>query len=94
MVSPEDIHKTAIRTPLGAFEFLVMPMGLCNAPATFQRMLENVLRPFLTQFCMVYQDDLIIYSKSVEEHKRHLKAIFDTLRAHNLKVKLKKCDIF
>ena len=94
LVSPEDIHKTAIRTPLGAFEFLVMPMGLCNAPATFQRMMENVLRPFLTKFCMVYQDDLIIFSKSVEEHKRHLKAIFDTLRAHSLKLKLKKCDFF
>ena len=94
LVSPEDVHKTAIRTPLGAFEFLVMPMGLCNAPATFQRMMENVLRPFLTKFCMVYQDDLIIFSKSVEEHKRHLKAIFDTLCAHSLKLKLKKCDFF
>lgn len=91
---PEDIHKTAIRTPLGAFEFLVMPMGLCNAPATFQRMMENVLRPYLTQFCMCYQDDLIIYSKSAEEHRRHLQLIFNTLREHNLKLKLKKCEFF
>ena len=94
LIAPEDIHKTAIRTPLGAYEFIVMPMGLCNAPSTFQRMMESVLRPYLTKCCMVYLDDIIIYSKSHEEHRVHLKQVLDALEAHNLKIKLKKCEFF
>ena len=94
LIHPEDIHKTAIRTPLGAYEFIVMPMGLCNAPSTFQRMMESVLRPYLTKFCMVYLDDLIIYSKNHNDHRQHLKLVLDALDSHQLKIKLKKCDFF
>ena len=94
LMHPDDVHKTAIRTPLGSYEFIVMPMGLTNAPATFQRMMEAVLRPFRTKFCMVYLDDIIIYSKTAEEHMEHILLVLEALRSHNLKIKLKKCDFF
>ena len=90
----EDIAKTAIRTPIGSFEFLVMPMGLCNAPATFQRMMEAILRPFLTKFAMVYLDDVIIYSKTAEEHEQHIIQVLEALNQHHLRIKLKKSEFF
>ena len=94
LIHPDDIHKTAIRTPLGAYEYVVMPMGLTNAPATFQRMMESVLRPFLTDFCMVYLDDIIVYSRTEEEHVKHIIMILQVLHEHGLKIKPKKCDFF
>ena len=94
LMHPDDIHKTAIRTPLGSYEYVVMPMGLTNAPATFQRMMEAVLRPFLTDFCMVYLDDIIVYSRTEEEHVEHILSILEALHRHGLKIKLKKCELF
>jgi hypothetical protein len=94
LMHPDDIHKTAIRTPLGAYEYVVMPMGLTNAPATFQRMMEAVLRPFLTEFCMVYLDDIIIYSRTPEEHAEHIIKVLHALHRHGLKIKPKKCELF
>lgn len=94
LVHPDDIHKTAIRTPLGSYEYVVMPMGLTNAPATFQRMMEAVLRPFLTDFCMVYLDDIIVYSRTEEEHVKHILLILEALHKHGLKIKPKKCEFF
>ena len=91
---PEDIRKTAIRTPIGSFEFAVLPMGLCNAPATFQRMMEMVLRPYLTKFAMVYLDDIIIFSRTPDEHLDHLLQVLKALDKHHLRVKLKKCEFF
>ena len=90
----DDIRKTAIRTPVGSYEFLVMPMGLCNAPATFQRMMEAVLRPFLTKFAMVYLDDIIIFSKTPEEHLDHILQVLHALDKHHLRIKLSKCEFF
>jgi len=90
-VHPADIEKTAFRTHQGHFEFLVMSFGLSNAPATFKRLMNAVLQPFLWRCVLVFFDDILIYSRSWSEHLQHLRAVFDTLRAHHLKVKSSKC---
>ncbi|MCO5611979.1 hypothetical protein L7F22_066239 [Adiantum nelumboides] len=89
----EDIVKTAFRTTFGLYEYLVMPFGLTNAPATFNRMMERIFRPH-RNFTGVFFDDVIIYSKTIEEHKEHLKVIFQALRDNKLYVNQKKSDFF
>src|SRR6266540_2565498 len=91
-VAEKDRYKTAFRTPWGLYEFNVMPFGLKNAPATFQRLMIRVLGQYLYDFVIVYIDDILIYSKSKEEHKRHLHLVFQALRKAGLKIKLKKCE--
>ncbi|MCO5596763.1 hypothetical protein L7F22_050832 [Adiantum nelumboides] len=89
----EDIHKTAFRTTFGLYEFLVMPFGLTNTLATFNRMMERI-------FCVhrvyigVFFDDIIVYSKSLEEHKAHLKAVFQALQENKLYINHKKSEFF
>ena len=88
----EDIEKTAFITPSGLYEFVVMPFGLNNAPGTFQRLMNWVLRDYLGIFVAVYIDDVIIYTKgTIEQHLDHLRLVFKTLKKAMLKIKLKKC---
>jgi hypothetical protein len=90
-MDPQDKSKTAFTCHLGLYEFNVMPFGLKNAPPTFQRLMNKILREYLDEFVIVYIDDLLIYSKTFEEHIEHLRKIFDKLREANLMIKLKKC---
>jgi hypothetical protein len=89
---PEDVHKTAFRTHDGLYKFLVMAFGLCNAPATFQALMNDVLGSFLRRFVLVFFDDILIYSKTWADHLRHLRAVLNELRRHQLFVKRNKCS--
>ena len=90
-MDPKSREVTAFITPWGLFEWNRMPFGLCNAPATFQRLMNQVLRKYLGKFILVYLDDIIIYSKTFEEHKEHVRLVFEALRAASLMMKPKKC---
>ena len=80
----EDIEKTAFNTQFGAFEWVVMPFGLCNAPSTFQPVVNDVLRDHLGIFVWVYIDDILVFSKDADEHQRHLDLVHELLRKHQL----------
>jgi hypothetical protein len=82
--------KTAFRTRYGHYEYCAMPMGLTNAPATFQTMINNVLREYLDHFVVAYLDDLLIYSETLEEHKKHVHTILQTLQQAKLLVEPEK----
>ncbi|GJT61761.1 putative reverse transcriptase domain-containing protein [Tanacetum coccineum] len=93
-VREEDIPKTAFRTRYGHFEFTVMPFGLTNAPAIFMDLMNRVCKPYLDKFVIVFIDDILIYSKSEEEHEVHLKTILDLLQKEKLYAKFSKCEFW
>uniref|UniRef100_A0A096M8A1 Gypsy retrotransposon integrase-like protein 1 n=1 Tax=Poecilia formosa TaxID=48698 RepID=A0A096M8A1_POEFO len=87
-----DEWKTAFKTPMGHYEYLVMPFGLSNAPAFFQALINDVLRDFINSFVFVYLDDILIYSKSPEEHSKHVRQVLQRLLENKLFVKAEKCE--
>ncbi|GKA72536.1 putative reverse transcriptase domain-containing protein [Tanacetum coccineum] len=93
-VREEDIPKTAFRTRYGHFEFTVMPFGMTNAPAIFMDLMNRVCKPYLDKFVIVFIDDILIYSKSEEEHEVHLKTILDLLKTEMLYAKFSKCEFW
>nr|GFA41150.1 putative reverse transcriptase domain-containing protein [Tanacetum cinerariifolium] len=93
-VRDEDIPNTTFRTRYGHFEFTVMPFRLTNAPAIFMHLMNHVCKPYLDKFVIVFIDDIIINSKSEEEHEVHLKTILDLLKKEKLYAKFSKCEFW
>ena len=89
-----DIPKTAFRTRYGHYEFLVMPFWLTNAPAAFMDLMNKVFHPYLDQFVIVFIDDILVYSKSAEDHALHLQVVLQTLRDRQLYAKFSKCEFW
>ena len=90
-VEQSDREKTAFTTPQGLYQFRVMPFGLCNAPGTFQRLMERVLAGLHWTSCLVYLDDIIIFSQSIDDHLQKLREVFLRLQGAGLKIKPIKC---
>lgn len=88
----DSIQRTAFRTHFGSFEFTVMPFGLQGAPGVFQRLANRVLQPFNNKFVLVYMDDILVFSRNMEEHKEHLRQVLSALRDAQLFAKLEKCS--
>lgn len=93
-IDERDRHKTAFRTRYGHYEFNVMPFGLTNAPATFQTLMNNIFRDMLDECVLVYLDDILIYSKTKEEHEEHLRKVLQRLKDNHLYGRIRKCLFF
>ena len=91
-IVPEDVPKTTMVTRYGSYEFMVMPFGLTNAPATFCNLMNNVFHDFIDKFVVVYFDDIVVYSESMEEHREHLWQVMDWIKQNQLYVKKEKCE--
>jgi hypothetical protein len=93
-IKDEDIRKTTFRTRYGHYEFVVIPFGLTNAPATFMCLMNSIFSQYLDKFVVVFIDDILVYSKTEEEHDEHLRIVLQTLRKHKLYAKFDKCDFY
>ncbi|GKD08508.1 putative reverse transcriptase domain-containing protein [Tanacetum coccineum] len=93
-VHEDDIPKTAFRTRYGHFEFTITPFGLTNAPAIFMDLMNRVFRPYLEKFVIVFIDDILIYSKTQEEHVEHLRLVLELLKREKLNAKFSKCEFW
>lgn len=90
-VADADIAKTAFRTHQGQYEYVVMPFGLCNAPSTFQGTMNKIFHEHLRKFVLVFFDDILVYSRTWEDHLNHLRQVLSILAEHQFHVKLSKC---
>lgn len=90
----EDAHKTAFRTSKGLFEYLVLPMGLCNAPGTFMQLMNDVFSDLIGRGVLVFLDDIVIYTRTLEEHTELLHKVMKRLREHKLYAKQSKCSLY
>ena len=93
-IAEEDKAKTAFTTPIGLFEFNRMAFGLCNAPATYQRLMQDIFRDDIFNVLLVYLDDILVYSRTMEEHIKRLELVFRKLHQQGLKLELRKCSFF
>ena len=91
-IKSEDIPKIAFRTRYGHYEFLVMPFGLTNAPTAFMGLMNRVFHKYIDRFIIVFIDDILIFSKSMEGHEEYLRIVFQILREKKLYAKFKKCE--
>ena len=91
---PDDVPLTAVNTPFGLYEWLVMPMGLRNAPAIHQRLVTSALRGLIGKICHIYLDDIIIWSSTLREHEEHVRQVFSALRAAKLYINEEKTKLF
>ena len=92
-IHPRDVNKTTFTCHKGTFRFPRMPFGLCNAPATFQRLMDTVLMGLNFDICLAYLDDIIVYSHDLKSHLERLETLFQRLRESNLKLKPSKCNV-
>jgi hypothetical protein len=90
-ITEEDVPKTAFRTPFGLYQFKVLTFGLTNAPATFQSAMNDMLRPYVGKFVVVYLDDILIFSKTTKVHLCHVRQVLRTLRKNQFYANPKKC---
>ena len=86
----KNVYKTAFRTHMGHYEFLIMPFGLTNAPTIFQTIMNEVFSPYLRTFVLVFFDDILVYSKTLKEHVEHLIEVMSILRKNQLYAKRSK----
>ena len=91
-ISDPNVPKTVFRTRYGHYEFLVMSFSLTNTPAAFMALMNKVFQSYLEKFMIVFIDDILVYSKSREEHEQHLRIVLQTLREKQLYAKLSKCE--
>ena len=93
-VKKEDIPKTTFRTRYEHYKFTVMSLGLTNAPVVFTDYMNRIFRPYLDKFVVVFIDSILIYSRTKEEHKEHLRIVLEILRDKKLYAKLSKCEFW
>ena len=86
------LEKTVFVTRCGLFKYTVLPLGLCNAPSTFQRLINSVMGEYVDNFVLVYLDDILVFSTIEHEHENYLKFFFQKLREHKLQARFKKCE--
>ena len=94
ILKEEDIFETAFRTRYEHYEFVVIPFGLTNAPTNFMCLMNSALRKYLDKFVVIFIDDILIYSKTKEEHDEHLQIILQVVREHKVYSKFSKCEVF